>query len=124
MKHDVMDNVYAGRNGQAINAAYKTALDKFASRSEVINAAQLGRDFARGTEQITDKQWRMMSEAEKGAARAGWHHETMRGMGGKSAGPTSDFTQEFRKPNVAGELRTILPPVAATGVLVPVTVIP
>ena len=75
----------------------------------MLEAAELGKNIAKG-EQITAKQWRALSEAEKNAARAGWHHETMYGMGNKSAGPTTDFTQELRKPNVANELRTILPP--------------
>jgi len=53
-----------------------------------------------------------MSEAEKSAARAAWLHTTKQGMGGKAAGPTTDFTGELRKPNTADDLRLILPPVA------------
>ncbi len=114
LKHDLMDEVFVpGSDGKpTINAGYRAALDKFASRSELLNAADLGAGFARGTEQVTPKMFRNLSEGEKAMFRAGWQHVTTRGMGGKAAGPTSDFTGELRKPNTAEELRMILPPQA------------
>lgn len=108
LKHDMMDDVFA--NGG--NQAYRTALDRYASKSELLNAAKLGEGFARGTEEVTDKMFRSLSEGEKTMFRAAWLRTTQRDMGGKSAGPTTDFTQELRKPNTASDLRTILPPIA------------
>jgi hypothetical protein len=112
LKHDLMDAVFLpdAKGAPTINKAYRDALDKYASRSELLNAAELGAGFARGTEQVTDKMFRALSEGEKAMFRAAWQHVTTRGMGGKAAGPTTDFTQELRKENTIRELRTILPP--------------
>jgi hypothetical protein len=108
LKHDLMDGVFA--DGK--NAAYRTALDRYASKSELLTAAKLGKAFADGTEEVTDKMFSKLSEGEKAMFRAAWLRTTQRGLGEKAAGPTTDFTQEFRKPNTAKDLRMILPPVA------------
>lgn len=114
LKHDLMDQVFLpdAKGNPTINAGYREALDKYASRSELLNAAELGAAFARGTEQVTPKMFRDLSEGERTMFRAAWQHVTTRGMGGKAAGPTTDFTGELRKPNTAEELRMILPPYA------------
>jgi hypothetical protein len=108
LKHDLMDGVFDGGRNQA----YRTALDRYASKSELLNAAKLGEGFARGTEEVTDKMFRSLSEGERTMFRAAWLRTTQRDMGGKAAGPTTDFTQELRKPNTAQDLRMILPPTA------------
>jgi hypothetical protein len=114
MKHDMMDGVFKpDKDGNpTINAGYRKALDSYASRSELLNAAELGRDFARGTEQVTDRMFRNLSEGEKAMFRAAWQHHTTQKMGDKAAGPTTDFTQSLRTPNTGDELRMILPPTA------------
>lgn len=114
MKHDMMEGVFRpdARGDPTLNAGYRKALDSYASRSELLNAAELGRDFARGTEQVTDRMFRSLSEGEKAMFRASWHHHTTQKMGDKAAGPTTDFTQSLRSPNVGDDLRMILPPTA------------
>lgn len=114
MKHDLTDDVFKfGADGSAtINRTYREALDRFASRSAQINAAELGRAFARGTETITPRMWRAMPEAEKSMVRKAYIEDTARGMGRKAAGPTSDFTGPLRTGNAGEDLRMMLPPTA------------
>lgn len=110
-KHDLMGDVFKTAEGKpTINAGYREALDKFASKSEMLNAAEMGTGFARGTEQVTDAMFRQMSEAERSMFRYAYHNALMKQMGGKAAGPTTDFTGALRTPNRVDELRTILPP--------------
>ncbi len=104
MKHDLMNEVLPA------NPAYQTALDKFSSKSALLNAADLGKAFAKGSEPITDRMWRAMPEGEKVMVRKAWAEHQSRSQGGKPAGPTSDFTQPFRSQNTQEDLRMLLPP--------------
>ncbi|MEQ1689361.1 MAG: hypothetical protein ABL874_12380, partial [Sphingopyxis sp.] len=114
LKHDLSDEVFRfdPQGTPTINATYRQALDRYASRSAQINAAELGQAFARGSEQITERMWRSMPEAEKAMVRKAWIEETSRGMGRKAAGPTSDFTGPLRTGNAGEDLRMMLPPTA------------
>lgn len=104
MKHDLMGEVLPK------NPAYKLALDKYSSKSALLNAADLGRAFAKGSEPITDKMWRGMPEGEKAMVRKAYAENMSRSQGGKPAGPTSDFTGPFRSQNVQEDFRMMLPP--------------
>ena len=104
LKHDMMDAVLPS------NPAYKTALDKFSTKSALLNAGELGRAFAKGSEEITERMWRNMPEGEKVMVRKAWTEHQARSQGGKPAGPTSDFTQPFRSQNTQEDLRMLLPP--------------
>lgn len=114
LKHDMLDAVHRyDADGIATrNVAYQAARDSFASRSALLNAAELGRGFARGTDEVTPRMWRALSEPEKAMFRSAWRRATMRKAGGKAQGPTSDFTGPFRSENVADDLRMMLPPQA------------
>lgn len=114
MKHDLLDGVFMpdDKGLPTINATYRKALDDFATKSELLNAAELGKRFANGTEDITPTMWKNMSEPEKRMVRKAWQERTEQSMKGKPAGPTTDFTGELRKETVADDLRLILPPTA------------
>ncbi|WP_144083617.1 hypothetical protein [Hyphomicrobium nitrativorans] len=111
LKHDLMRDVFKpnAKGVPTINAAYRDALDNFASKSELLNAGELGRAFANGTEQISRAQWASMSEAEKAMVRRAWLQVRSSRMGGKAAGPTTDFTGALRSPNVGDQLRFLMP---------------
>lgn len=109
-KRDLIDEV----TGSGKNPLYQKALDKYASQSELLDAAELGRSYFKGAEQITPRQWRGMSEAEKAMVRRGWLHQYERSSGGKAQGPTGDFTGKVRTPNIQDQLRLLLPPTAGT----------
>ena len=114
MKYDLMDGVFAPDTSGAPtrNVAYRAALDDFATKSELLNAADIGKRFAAGQEEITPAMWRAMSEPEKRMVRKAWVEASESKMKGKPAGPTTDFTGELRKESVADDLRMILPPKA------------
>ena len=110
LKHDLMGEV----TGNGRNPLYQQALDKYASQSELLDAAELGRAFYRGTEQLTAKQWRALSEAEKTMVRRAWLHQYELSSGNKAQGPTADFTGKVRSPNLQDQLRLIMPQSAGT----------
>lgn len=115
-KHDLMDQVFGSQMGGKAtrNAAYRNALDNYASQSSLIDAAERGQAFYRGKEKLTAKEWASMPEAEKKMFRAGWLHEHTVRAGRKAQGPTGDFSQFVRTPNIEKQLRFIMPPTAGT----------
>lgn len=114
MKHDVLDDLLKpnAKGKPTINAAYRKALDTYSSQSELLAAADLGKAFANGAEEITPRMWRSLSEGEKGMVRRAWTQGMKTKMGGKAAGPTADYTHALRTPNAGDDLRMILPPSA------------
>lgn len=113
MKHDLMDAVAGGSRSQpAKNAKYFDALQDYATRAELRDAADLGKAIANGTETLTPASWKAMSRPQQEIARKAYSEAIQKKLGGKAQGPMTDFTAELRKPNVQDDLRVMLPPAA------------
>jgi len=114
MKHDLLDAVHApnAKGDPTANAAYFKARQSYATAAELRQAAKDGASYAKGGLELTEREWRGMSEAEKSMFRAAWRNATVKGMGDKVAGPTADFTTKLRTPNTMEEIRQIMPPTA------------
>lgn len=111
MKHDLMNDVAGGDRTRPIkNAKYFEALQDYASRSELLEAVDVGRKLARETESITPAEWKQFSRAEQKIIRKAYL-STLRGSAGrKTQGPSTDYTGVLRTPNVQENLRVMLPP--------------
>jgi hypothetical protein len=109
-KNDLLDTAHGGdRANPTINKAYAEARDAWGSRAELMEAGKMGRQFLRGSGDVTVADFKAMSNAEKNMFRLGAARELETMLGGKSLGPTTDFTKDLRKPNVYGRLREIMP---------------
>jgi len=109
-KNDLLDAAHGGdRANPALNKAYAEARDAWGSRAELIEAGKMGRQFLRGSGDVTVADFQAMSNAEKSMFRLGAARELESMLGGKALGPTTDFTKDLRKPNVYGRLREIMP---------------
>jgi hypothetical protein len=110
MKNDILDAVHGGdRNNPTRNKLYKDARDEWGSRAELLEAADMGRKFLRGDGGVSAEDFRAMTRAEQNMFRLGVTKELRSMMGGKALGPTADFTQILRKPNVYERLAEVMP---------------
>lgn len=110
MKNDILDVVHGGdRNNPTRNIAYKEARDEWGSRAELLEAADMGRKFLRGGGGVSAEDFRAMTKAEQNMFRLGVTKELRSMMGGKALGPTADFTNILRKPNVYERLAEVMP---------------
>lgn len=110
LKNDILDSVHGGdRNNPTKNIAYKAARDEWGSRAELLEAADMGRKFLRGDGGVSAEDFRAMTKAEQNMFRLGVTRELRTMMGGKALGPTADFTNILRKPNVYERLAEVMP---------------
>lgn len=110
MKNDILDSVHGGdRNNPTRNKLYKDARDEWGSRAELLEAADMGRKFLRGDGGVSAEDFRAMTKAEQNMFRLGVTKELRSMMGGKALGPTADFTNILRKPNVYERLAEVMP---------------
>ena len=110
MKHDMLDAVHGGdRNAPSLNKAYSEARSEWGSREELLNAGQLGRQFMRGTGDVTAADFKAMTKAEQQMFRRGVVRELRAMTGEKSLGPTADYTKTLNKPNIYERLREVMP---------------
>lgn len=111
LKHDLMDVVAGGdRANPTRNPTYFDALQDFATRSELINAADLGRAIASGGEVVTTASWNGFNRAQQGIIRKSYLESLRSRVGGKAQGPSTDYTDVLRRPSVQENLRIMLPP--------------
>lgn len=110
MKNDILDSVHGGnRNSPTRNIAYKDARDEWGSRAELLEALDMGRKFLRGDGGVSAEDFRSMTRSEQNMFRLGVTRELRTMLGGKAIGPTADFTQVLRKPNVYERLAEVMP---------------
>lgn len=109
-KNDLLDAAHGGdRSAPSINKSYAEARDAWGSRAELIEAGQMGRQFMRGSGDVTAADFQAMSNAQKNMFRLGVARELQSMLGGKSLGPTADFTRDLKKPNIYERLRVVMP---------------
>lgn len=111
LKNDLLDTAHGGdRSNPTINLAYSEARDAWGSRAALLDAAEMGRNYMLGKGNITAEDFRGLgSNAEKSMFRMFAIEALKSQTGGKSLGPTADFTRELYKPNVYSKLREIIP---------------
>ncbi len=111
LMNDAKDVAAGGnRSSPSINAGYFDALQDYATRSELIDAADVGRAIATGSEEITPQVWGAFSRAEQKIIRKAYLERLRGSSGEKTQGPSTDYTDKLRKPNVQAALRVMLPP--------------
>lgn len=111
LKRDLMDEVGGGAPGaRTRNAAYFEALQDYASRSELMDAAEIGREIANGTRIVPQAEWSAMTRAQQSLARKAYLEQMTINTRSKTQGEMTDFTAAFRSPKAQDDLRMILPP--------------
>lgn len=86
---------------------YAAARSVFRSREELLNAADLGRQFMKGDSEITAKMFGDMSPGEQQMFRIGTARQVRQMLGSRAYG--EDMTRLFRKPNVQEVLDIAFP---------------
>ncbi len=111
LMNDAKDAVAGGdRDAPSINAGYFEALQDYATRSELIDAEEIGQALAEGAEELTPALWSTFSRAEQNIMRKAYLERLRGRAGGKTQGPSTDYTDQLRKPAVQQNLRIMLPP--------------
>lgn len=110
MKNDMLDAVHGGsRSAPTLNIAYADARSAWGSRAELLESAQMGRQFMRGTGDVTAAEINALPNAAKKMALLGAQRELQIMLGGKALGPTADYTRTLYQPNVYSRIAEITP---------------
>ncbi len=110
-KNDTLDAVHGGdRSNPTMNKLYSDARSEWGSKAELLDALEAGKKYlADDGGQVTAQDYRGMTKAEQSMFRLGVTRSLESKLGGKAIGPTVDFTQVLRKPNIYQKLRDITP---------------